>query len=276
MDGAKRETEKEEKNGRWKVVIIILVVLLALSAAGLAGRYLYLRFFVPAQTTQTVPDNLIGEEETSSETASLEEETASEETESGTGTGTGSSAENGSAGTVDKPKAAVLELYQGKPEDNRRFEVENMLPGDSVTQYFCIKASHDQDITVYFSTEITEQTKNLGEVLHIKVTHLESGKVLCDAPFSEVDKQEFSELLKKSAQGETTAYYRIDVSVDTSVGNEYQAAGLKADFKWYVKEEDGLTAPETGAGSEAVLISVAMAALAGILLMLVKRRKEER
>lgn len=72
-------------------------------------------------------------------------------------------------------------------------------------------------------------------------------RVLCDAPFAEIDGKEFSELLTANAQEETVAYYQIDVSIDTSVGNEYQAAKLLADFAWYVKDEGGLTPPpQTG------------------------------
>lgn len=139
----------------------------------------------------------------------------------------------------DKPIAVKLELYEGRPGANQRFEVKNMFPGDTETKYFCVKAHHDADLELFFRTKITGQTKNLGDVLHIKVTHLETGKVLCDAPFAEIDSKEFSELLKKKAAGGTTAYYQIDVSLDTSVGNEYQAAELKADFAWYVKDEGG-------------------------------------
>lgn len=106
-----------------------------------------------------------------------------------------------------------------------------MFPGDTETKYFCVKAHLDADLELLFRTKITGQTKNLGDVLHIKVTHLETGKVLCDAPFAEIDGKEFSELLKKNVAGETTAYYQIDVSLDTSVGNEYQAAELKADLR---------------------------------------------
>lgn len=128
-----------------------------------------------------------------------------------------------------------------RPDANQRFEVNNMLPGDTETKYFCVKAYHDADITLFFKADVTEQTKSLGDVLHIKVTHLDSGKVLFDAPFTEIDGQAVSELLKTNAQEETTAYYQIDVSLDTSVGNEYQAAKLLADFQWYVEDEGGLT-----------------------------------
>lgn len=213
---------------RLKIATIVLAVLLVLSAGGLAARYLYLYFTSPAQTTAEVPNNLIGEEpENSSEEnsgasdgAASPSETVSSDEENESGL---SSSDNGESDTADdtsgagsnensppaadKPPASVLELYAGRPDANQKFEVSHMLPGDSVTKYFCIRAYHDTDIPLFFKTDVTEQTKSLGDVLHIQVTHMDTGKVLCDAPFSEVDGQEFSELLAKNAQEETTAYY---------------------------------------------------------------------
>ena len=268
---------------RLKIAIIVLAVLLVLSAGGLAARYLYLYFTSPAQTTAEVPDNLIGEEpENSSEENSgasdrTESSHPTESGESGTGDDTGGvGSDENSSPEVDKPSATVLELYAGRPDANQRFEVSNMLPGDSETKYFCVKAYHDADIDLFFRADVSEQTKSLGDVLHIKVTHLDTGRVLCDAPFSEIDGQEVSELLTANAEGETTAYYQIDVSLDTSEGNEYQAARLVADFEWYVEDEGGLTPPQTGDTTNLTLwITLAASSLLLILLLLLTRRRKE-
>ena len=112
-------------------------------------------------------------------------------------------------------------------------------------------------------------------MLHIKVTHLESGKELFDGAFSEINGREFSELLKANEEKSTIAYYQVDVSLDTSVGNEYQAARLTADFKWYVKDEGGLTPPQTGDTTNLTLwIILAGSSFLLMLLLLVRRRKE--
>ena len=270
------------KSSRLKIVIVILAVLLVISAGGLAARYVYLHFFAPAQSTVTVPDNLIGEENSESQKKPAENSSQSEitplpdgESVSGQTDVAGNSSKNGNP-TADKPIAVKLELYEGRPGANQRFEVKNMFPGDTETKYFCVKAHHDADLELFFRTKITGQTKNLGDVLHIKVTHLETGKVLCDAPFAEIDGKEFSELLKKNAAGETTAYYQIDVSLDTSVGNEYQAAELKTDFAWYVKDEGGLTPPQTGDTTNLILWITLAASSLLLLVLLWKRRKEAR
>ena len=274
-----REREKP-KSSRLKIVIIILAVLLVLSAGGLAARYLYLKFLSPAQATVTVPDNQIGEEpEPSSEEtpgASQGPESPSAPDNGGAGTADDPDGNENGSPEADKPSASVLELYAGRPDANRRFEVNNMLPGDTETRYFCVKASHDADIILYFRADVTEETKSLGDVLQIKVTRLDTGKVLCDAPIHEVTGKGFSELLTASAQGETAAYYQIDVSLDTSVGNEYQAAMLQADFHWYVEDEGGLTPPQTGDITNLTLwIVLAGSSLLLILLVPTMKRKKE-
>ena len=275
------QASEKPKKQRLKLVIVILAVLLVLSAGGLAARYIYLGLFAPARTAVTVPDNLIGEKGKNPLPSDSRAESAvssGREMENGTASSppAGSGQPSDAAG-VSKPQAAKLILYQGKSGDNEKFEVRNMLPGDCVTKYFCIKAYHNTDITLFFHTEVTEETKALGDVLHIKLTHLETGKVLCDASFSEVGKQELSELLQKNQQDESIAYYQIDVSMDTSVGNEYQAAMLKADFRWYVKDENGLTPPQTGDATNVILWSVlALSSFLLVLLFGLTRRKENK
>ena len=260
-----------EKYNKMNKAIIILAVLLALSAGGLAVQYIYVTCFAPAQSTATVPDNLIGETPYTPKSASGHINAARMLS---IGRIAGAPSVSRPAET-DKPHASKLELYQGHPGDNERFEAANFFPGDSVTKYFSIRAYHSTDIQLFFRPAVTKQTKALGDVLHIKVTHMETGKILCDAPFSKVDGKEFSELLKGNANDETIARYRVDVSLDTTVGNEYQAAQLTADFEWYVKDEGGLIPPpQTGDGFHTPLwAALAASALLGTIF-LCKRRKE--
>ena len=285
------QQEQPSKAKRLKIAIIILAVLLILSGGGLAARYIYLEYFAPAQITATVPDNLIGDSgQTDADSAPTENTPPAESGPDTEDTSNGqtdapessSPADSGTAGSgdtspaADKPSAPVLELYAGRPDANQKFEAGNMLPGDVETKYFCVKAYHDADITLFFKADVTDQTKSLGDVLHIKVTHLETGKVLCAASFNEVNGKEFSELLKANGDKATAAYYQVDVSLDTAVGNEYQEALLKADFEWYVKDEGGLTPPpQTGDTTNLVLWAVLAASSLLLLIFLWKRRKEE-
>lgn len=261
-----------------KVAIIILSVLLLFSAGGLTARYIYLANLKPAQATATVAENQIGEgaqgADVASSGASKSESSGLAQSGEEVSTGNQNIAE-GSRPALDKPQAVKLELYAGQPGDNEKFEVSNMLPGDVETKYFCLQVSHDADLALFFRADVVEETKALGEVLHIRVTHMETGKVLCDAPFREVDAKEFSETLLQTEQGQTTANYQIEVSLDPSVGNEYQAAALQADFSWYVKDEEALTPPpQTGENTNIVLwIVLAVSALL-LLLILWKWKKE--
>ena len=154
--------------------------------------------------------------------------------------------------------------------------VTNMLPGDIVTKYFCVKATHDSDFNLLFAAQITNQTKQLANALNIRISIPETDTVLYDGTFAQADKQELCKTVLKNDQGQTIIYYKIDVYMDTSVGNEYQAASLTADFDWYVNEQDSLTSPDTGDNLNIILWSVLLLSSAAImLLLLLKSRKEE-
>lgn len=281
MEAHKQASHKPK---RIKVIIVLLAVLLVLSAGGLAARMIYMRVFVPAQTTVALPDNLVGDKDSAQPAgasvptlSNLETASAPEDRSAARRSAPASSEDKASAGSAPagNPRAPLLELYQGKPGDNQAFEVRNLFPGDSETRYFCVRAYHDADISLSFRADVTEQTKALGDALRIKVTRLETGRVLCDAAFSEIDGKAFTELLKANASDETTAYYQIDVTLDTSVGNEYQAAMLRADFSWYAGDDSGLTPPpQTGDAANITLWILLAASSLLLLVILWKRRKE--
>lgn len=267
------QQKQAPRASRLKICIIILSVLLVLSAGGLVARMIYLNVYRPTQATVTLPDNLIREESAlpTESTANNSKQTESPGHADGDVTHASGSSRPHQA---DKPAAKVLELFQGKPGDNERFEVKNMFPGDTETKYFCVRAYHNKDIELFFKTNITEQTKNLGDALHIKVTHMDTGKVLFDAPFSEISGGEFSERLKANGEKSTNAYYEIHVSLDTSAGNEYQAARLTADVEWYVKDGGGLTPPQTGEDTHILLWSILAVSSLLLIVVLWKCRKE--
>ena len=187
-------------------------------------------------------------------------------------------AEVKTVGTTSNGQTTSLELYQGVPEVNEKFTAENMLPGDTVKKNFSIKVNHKKEIALYFNTEITQETKNLSDVLQIKVTDLNSGEVLCNGSFAELNEKEFSVLLPQNAQGSTTVNYEIEVSADTSIGNEYQAAALMADFHWFVEDEGSLT-PDTDDYLTLGLWLVGFllcAALLIVVFVMLKRAKGEK
>ena len=275
------DSYQAKKTLRLKYVIIVLAVLLAISIVGLSTSYIYRALAVSSHTTETIPNNLIGKNAdldfSSLSVSGVEKANNPNRKIAGDSVGTtaaGTAVPAESTGS----QASVLELYQKHPEDNQKFAVDNMLPGDSVTKYFCIKTYHDADIALFFNTKVTEETKSLSDVLHIRVTCLDTGEILCDAPFAQVREQEFTQMLAGNATGESIVYYQIDVSLDTSVGNDYQAALLKADFNWYVKDDGSLTPypPKTGETINIVLWAVLAASSLLMIVFLMRRRKEDK
>ncbi len=289
-----------------KVIITVLSILLILTTSALIIRIVYLKCFVDNGSTVIVPDNLISEEEEFNSVGDGVNGTESNDSNSfdsatgdtndnasnviGNGTSNGSPdgsedvTDNTSNTTVngtdkinsDKKKTTTISLYKGNPNDNEKFSVKNMLPGDTEVKYFCVKMSHENDITLYFETEVTSQTKNLGEILHIKVTHLENGNVLFDGTFNEMKSQRFLEKMPQNSKKETIAYYKIEVSLPTFAGNEYQAAMLYADFRWYVEDVEHLLPPQTSDLNNLELwMFVAVISLVCVCILVSKQRKKE-
>lgn len=141
-----------------------------------------------------------------------------------------------------KDDSPSLELYKNHAKDNEPFQVSNMVPGDKVSQDFTVRIHHKDQVTLYFKGLITKQSKDLGDVLQIRVTDKNSGKAICQGTFNTINNKEYSQEIAQSGSGQTDVTYQVDAWLDTSVGNAYQKAFLDADFQWYVKD-DGNTEP---------------------------------
>lgn len=309
---------------KWiRAAIVLMSVLLAVSVTAIGAQHLYWRFSEKVKDTAVVPDNVIGSRPASQpavSSAPVSSQTASEPPESSVtvvpGTGT---AQGGVTGTSQVPSQTVtrnpggtgwggdiplagyipVSLYKGQPFENVPFDVTNMLPGDTYVNRFCIRINHKGSIIVYFWPKIISETKSLGDVLNLKVTRLDNNEVLCDTTFREQDGRYKAEIFYSTTTDEieSIAYYEVEVSMDTSVGNDYQAASLKADFYWSTEfipydtppsptpgdppvippEEPGeLTPPpQTGDGAKPVLWAALAVSSLGILLFLILRRRKE-
>ncbi len=281
---------KNKISKKAKIIIAILLALVILSGGALAGRVIYLNHFADKGATVVVPDNLIGEDpepsdnsgETEStgqptESGSSSETTAAPETDN-TSTPSSTDTDSNSNSANTQNKAATIALHKNQPSDNEKFTVENMFPGDTETKYFAVKVNHHSDVIVYFKAEVTEQTKQLADVLHIKVTHLDSDKVIYDGTFAEMSSDGYGVSYETTQSTESVAYYKIEVSLPTSTGNEYQAAKLMADFDWFVKDTGPLDSPQTGDNSNIALWVIIMCSSFAIILILLfgKRREKER
>ena len=144
--------------------------------------------------------------------------------------------------TAPQDDSPSLELYKNHAKDNEPFQVSNMVPGDKVSQDFTVRIHHKDQVTLYFKGLITKQSKDLGDVLQVRVTDKNSGKIICQGTFNTINNKEYSQEIAQSGNGQTDVTYQVDAWLDTSVGNAYQKAFLDADFQWYGKD-DGSTEP---------------------------------
>ncbi len=273
-----------------KVIIVILLILFILCASALAARVIYLRYFADQGATAVVPDNLIGE--TGAFLTSSMNMTAAQTAESPNAlisSVTHLKSDNSFSrsryvylsanGDTTKPQiptqSAVIELHRSRISDIEPFSVQNMLPGDVEIMYFTLDLHHHANVEVYFNAAVTEQTKNLAEALHVKITHLENDNILYDGTFADMHSDGYSELFETTQSTKTTVTYKIEVSLPTSTGNEYQAAKLHADFEWYVKDADALDAPQTGDSTVVVIFVVILTALFALLLLLFRQKRKD-
>lgn len=273
--------ETQQKKNPMKIAIVLLAVLLGISILALVGLLFYTHFADGGSASSAVPGNVIA---TSAQTdrGPLVQLTAVP-----LATAKNIAPQRAAANSVAaqaaaqvsedaKAKAQMLELYKGHGVDTVPFAADNLLPGDTITQYYGVKISHREDVTLLFRPDVTEETRALGSVLHIKVTNMETGDILCDGKFAEVDGKEISQMVAANGAEESISYYEVTVSLDTSAGNEYQAARLLADFHWYAAgEEDLIRPPQTG-DIFMILLWTVIAVSAALLILLVvnKRRKE--
>lgn len=258
--------EKQKISKKTKAIIIVLLCLLLLTAGTLTARVVYLNFFADKSSTTVVPDNLIGKSSENADQGSSKNDVDSGPVKSAS-----------SKATQNKiAKATTVELYRGKASYNEKFEINNMLPGDTEAKYFAIKVNHNKRVGLFFSSEVTKQTKSLANVLNIKITRLENNNVIYNGSFTNINIDGYGEFFAATQATETVAYYKIEVSLPSSVGNEYQSSKLSANLNWYVTDEDALIPPQTGDTSNIMLwLAIMLCSLTTLIIPLFSKRKKK-
>lgn len=267
------ENKNEQKNKKGiKIVIIILAVLLGLSLAALVGTIVHNMLTQSKQAVVTVPDNLISPDDNGKTSSNFVTSGGGSDSNMGGGDSAGTASGSGSKAKT----AAAIELYKKKPGDNTAFDVENMFPGDKVTEYFRVRVSYHDKITVHYHADIRPGYEKLSEVLKVKVQLLSTGKTLYNGLMRDMPK---SLDCKLSSQNSTTdeLYYKITAYLDTSVGNDYQNKNLIADFRWWVEQTGNLEPIPTTGDEFYIQLWALLAAVSGIaclVLVIFRRRKE--
>ena len=129
---------------------------------------------------------------------------------------------------------------------NQIFTVENMFPGDAVSQDYVLNISHKENIDVMFKADIQEGSEPLAEVLKLKVTIQGEETPLYD----DLMKNMPDSLTYTLAGNVQNVTYCLTVYLDTSVGNRYQKQNLKADFSWWYMPESTEGGSSSGSGSK--------------------------
>lgn len=219
-----------------KTAIIILSVLLALSLAALAAVNIY-RVSRPNEPASIVTDNIISQAEASSASAYLRAGRSSRGLLSATVSARKLSAATAVPTDTGTEADATLALSNRNTSDNVQFQVGNMFPGDSETKYFCVSVTHSGDIVLNFNAAVQTGYDKLAEVLMCRVELPDAGSVLYDGLMRDMPSTLAVALPADSGRTDEV-YYRITAYLDTSVGNEYMNRDLKADFKWWIQEDE--------------------------------------
>lgn len=286
--------DKKGKKNNVKIRITIRAVLLAISLLSLVGMLLCNQLVVYGQTSTPETDNIItsekenqltmqngnigdGRKAESAVSVTLENDRTggTEEIGEKSSERTLVSTFNANAGRSTKAASRALSLHRRNPKDNIRFNVDNMLPGDKETKYYCVRVLHKGDVTLRFKAEVRPGYEKLSDVLRCRVILPDAGIMLYDGLMTNMPESVNFELHTDSDTA-SEVYYEITAYLDTSVGNEYMNRELASDFNWWVEETENLYAPQTG-DAFFIYLTVGIASVSLILLILFwKKRKKEK
>lgn len=267
---------QEKAESKLKTTIIILSVLLAVSLLLLAGIIVYSLYFKLRPVSMIVPDNIITPEEQKASSIYMGEIQPLAVNGGFIGPRGVSLAAQGQPEVSQSPvnAASALSLHDRNPGDNTPFEVRNMFPGDSVTEYYCVRVSHKGDVVLRFRADVGPGYEKLAEVLKCRVVLAGSGETLYDGPMCDMP-YSLNSTLAAGSSTTSEVYYEITAYLDTSVDNEYMNKELMADFRWWVEETENLDPPQTG-DSSAVYLWICLGAVSlFLLILLLKKRKKE-
>lgn len=270
-----------EKKKNLKTAIIVLAVLLGVSIAALSGILIYNRFAESQPASVTVPENIITPKTENSGSSGGSSETESEGTSpqssnpESSSQSTSADRSEGSGSTDAEKLAKALRLHERNPGDNTPFKAGNMFPGDAETEYYCIKVSYKDTVTVRFRADVRPGFDKLAEVLKCRVVLLSSGETLYDGLMRDMP-ESVNHTLKTGEKTTDELYYEITAYLDTSVGSEYMEKDLISDFRWWVQETENLEPPpQTGDTSSLVLWACLAAGSLLVLILLAKKRRKE-
>lgn len=140
--------------------------------------------------------------------------------------------------------AQAISLYDKNPKENIPFQMTNMFPGDSKTQYYRVSVSYTGTITVSFQALVKEGKEGLGKALSAKVKLLNTDEVLYEGIIADMPRLDHTLTTETEAQTQELCY-EIIIILATDVTNEYQNCNMTADLSWWVEGSGSEEPPET-------------------------------
>lgn len=237
-----------------KVFIIVIAILLCTSLLSLAGTLIYNRYVNSVTPSGTASDNIIAN---------------TADTNSGTTTGAAEISEKKSSTVKD------IYLHNKNTGDNVPFNVNYMMPGDTVTQNYNVKISYHDNVTIHFKTSIRNGYEELGEVMKVRVIMSGDNKVIYDGAIKDMPE---SVTYKLSSRESVTQElnYKITAYLDTSAGNEFMDKRIEVDLSWWAEETGHLDSPQTGDILNITLFIAGLSALAILLILYYTKRRSKR
>lgn len=267
--------EESHKWKKWPILLALLLLLLLVSATALGislvsrNRQAHPTVTVPLETASEPPEPSTEAAEATVETTQETTVPATEETTAPTTAKTAAP----TAPPSSQTEATLLQLHKRQEGDNVPFYAVNLFPGDSVTQYFCVRVSHSDSVTLRYRANVRPGYDALAEVLRCRIQV--KGLTLYDGLMRDMPSSINHHLA--GANRSEDVVYQITAYLDTSVGNAYQNRELAADFQWWIEETDNLASPKTGDSSGiglwALLALLSLAALLVLLCLLYRRNR---
>lgn len=140
--------------------------------------------------------------------------------------------------------AQAISLYDKNPKENIPFQMTNMFPGDSKTQYYRVSVSYTGTITVSFQAIVKDGKEGLGKALSAKVKLLNTDEVLYEGIIADMPRLDHTLTTEAEAQTQELCY-EIILSLATDVTNEYQNCSMTADLSWWAEGSGSEESPET-------------------------------
>lgn len=173
----------------------------------------------------------------------------------------------------------TVTLSSESAKNNVPFEAYNMFPGDVVNNEYELDVYYKGDIELHFSID-NFIDEGLKDILFFNIKY---DDVIIFDDFANKLPEQFDFAL--SSKKSTTEHkdFVISVSLDTSVGNEYQDKQMKCGFEWWVEGGEGHLIPKTGIDGNGLIDSFSnpnvcafiIAILGIVFLVFLKRRKND-